>query len=581
MRVFRSCALFVFQGGNGKGQVYVDFLTLACLRDHLDTLLGGRVQQVVLPDDRSVGLELYARERLYLLASAHPQYLRMLLVPEKPRRGVETATLLLLLLRKWVRNARLVDVSQPAWERILMLHFDGPAGLCRLVVELAGRYSNVVLVGPDGRVLEAVKHVGPEINRYRVTLPAQPYQLPPLPPGRRPPLGMRVDEWAGRLGSAAPDEPLHRWLVGQFLGVSPLAAREIAARATRDPEARVRAAAPEAVARAVAELFAPLEEGWWAPHVALDDAGTVIAFAPYRPQQFEQVEPVADISQAMWRYFAERQLADSYAAARQAVTTLLDKARARLKRRLAHLQSQQVDESELNDFRMAGELLLTFQGQVPGGAREVTLTDYEGAPRTITLDPHLTAVENAQAYFRRYGKARRAAKQVPALIADLDADRAYVEQLAADLALAESRPEIDAVRDALVEAGWARRGRSRAGKVDEPRRFDVDGFPVYVGRNARQNEQLTFQRAGPDDLWLHVRGLPGAHVIIKCDRRAVPEGVVRHAAELAAYYSPAREEGGRVPVDVTQRRFVRRLRGGHPGLVTYRQERTVWVERGN
>jgi predicted ribosome quality control (RQC) complex YloA/Tae2 family protein len=561
--------------------VYVDFLTLACFRDYLDALLGARVQRVVLPDDRSVGLELYAGERLYLLASAQPQQPRILLLPERPRRGVETETPLLLLLRKWVRGARLVDVTQPPWERILALHFDGRAGTCQLVVELVGRYSNIVLVGPDGCVLEAVKHVGPDVNRYRVTLPAQPYQLPPLPPNRRPPTGIAVGEWAGRLTSAASDEPLHRWLVGHLLGISPLAAREIATRATDDPGALARAAAPEAVAQAVAELLAPLEDGWWAPHVALDDEGVVAAFTPYRPYQFERVEPVADISQAMWRYFEARRMTDPYATARQAVSALLDRAKARLERKAEKLQNQRMGEHEISDLRTTGELLLTYQEQVPGGAVEVTLTDYDGASRTISLDPRLTPVENAQAHFRRYHKARRAAAQIPTLIESLDADRAYLEQLAADLALAESRPEIDAVHEALAAAGWAKKSRQKSsGRVSGPRRFELDGFPVYVGRNARQNEQVSFKRAGPEDLWLHVRDLPGAHVVVKCGRRKVPEEVIQRAAQLAAYYSPAREDGGRTPVDVTERRFVRRLRGGHPGLVTYRKERTVWVQSG-
>jgi predicted ribosome quality control (RQC) complex YloA/Tae2 family protein len=562
--------------------MYVDFVTLACLRDHLDSLLGARVQQVVLPDKRAVGLELYAGQRLYLLASADPQRPRLLLVPEKFRRGVELETPLLLLLRRWVRRARLVDVTQPPWERILMLHFEGQAGPCQLVVELIGRQSNVVLVGPDGRVLEATRHVGPDVSRQRVMLPAHPYQLPPVPPDRRPPVGASVNEWTVWLThNAAPDELLHRWLVRHLLGISPLAAREIAVRATGNSQAQVREAAPAAVAQATAELFAPLEDGRWAPHVAHDDEGAVVAFTAYTPYQFDRVEAVPDVSQAMGRYFEAQQVAtDAYAAARQAVAALIDKAEARLARQLEKLKKQEVDEGELQAFRVSGELLLTYQDRVPAGATEVTLDDYQGAPRTIALDPKLSAVENAQAYFRRYSKARRAGDHIPPLIEANAADRAYVAQLAADLALAESRPEIDAVREALVSAGWAKQGRHKsAGWAGNPRHFKVGGFQIYVGRNARQNEQVTFKHAQRDDLWLHVRGMPGAHVVIKCGRRLVPEEVLQRAAGLAAYYSPARADGPPILVDVTERRFVRRLRGGnYPGLVTYHNERTLWAE---
>jgi predicted ribosome quality control (RQC) complex YloA/Tae2 family protein len=281
----------------------------------------------------------------------------------------------------------------------------------------------------------------------------------------------------------------------------------------------------------------------------------------------------------MWQYFEQRLSVDAYASTRWRVQERLDETRAQLERTLRQLQDNVVDEREIESLREAGELLLTYQGRVKGETREVTVPDYTGAPRAIKLDPKLTPVENAQAYFRRYRKAMRANEELPARIAAVKADLAYVAQLAADLALAESRPEIDAVYDALLKVGWAPKATkdSSGGQVAGPRRFEIDGFPVYAGRNARQNEEVTFKRAGPDDLWLHARGVPGAHVIVKCGRQDVPEEVIRQAASLAAYYSPTRDEA-QAAVDVTQRRHVKRVRRSRPGLVTYRNERTIQVE---
>lgn len=559
--------------------MHVDFFTLACLRDELDALLGARVQQVVLPADLSVGLELYAGRRQYLLASADAQHARLLFVPERLRRGVETETPLLLLMRKWVRGSHLVDVTQPPWERLLRLHFDGEEGPCELVVEVMGRYSNVVLVGPNGLVLDAVKRVGPDINRYRVTLPNKPYQLPPVPQNRQPPDRVSLQEWERLLASIEPDSPLHRLLVRRLLGISPTAARDVAARITGDKNAPVGAVTPEAVDEAVSDLLALLDTGEWAPHVGLDERGDVFAFTPYRPYQFERAEPVADVSTAMWRYF-EVQLAttDPYAAARRQVQSLLDDARERIERTLDQLQERRVDQEEVDALREAGELLLAYQWQIEPDDTEVTVPDYEGNERTISLDPTLSPVENAQAYFKKYEKAQRAAEEVPRRIARLKHDLAYIEQLESDLALAEDRNEIDAVRNALAGAGWVPKTDKRTTQTSGPRRFEVDGFPIYVGRNARQNEEVTFDRAVADDIWLHVRGMPGAHVIVKRAGREVPEHVLRRAAELAAHYSPARTGGGEVLVDYTEQRFVNRIRGGHPGLVTYRNEETLWVD---
>ncbi len=357
-----------------------------------------------------------------------------------------------------------------------------------------------------------------------------------------------------------------------------LAGREISTRATGDPEALVRAATPAALVTAIAQLFGPLENGWWAPHVALGEDGSVVAFTPYEPKQFSHVEPASDISQAMWRYFEAQGMADPYAAVRKATADLIADAETRAKRRLRNLRESIPNEEETTRLRVAGELLLTYQSEIARGTKKVTLPDYTGDPFVIDLDPDSTAVENAQAYFRRYQKAQRAGERIPALIDELEAERVYVEQLAVDLELAESRPEIDAVRDMLTSTGLAPTSRKKsAAQPSEPRRFEEDGFSIYVGRNARQNEQVTFRRAGPQDLWLHVRGLPGAHVVIKKDRQEIPDRVIQRAAQLAAYYSRARDSESQVAVDMTERRFVRRVGGKYPGMVTYRNEETVWV----
>jgi predicted ribosome quality control (RQC) complex YloA/Tae2 family protein len=555
--------------------MHVDFLTLACLRDSLDGLLGARVQHIVLTDDLSVGLELYDHQRRYLTLSAHAQHARVLLVDERLRRGRAAESPLLLLLRKWVRGARLLDIVQPAWERVLVFCFEGAEGHCRLVAEIMDRYSNLVLIGPDGRVLDAAKRIGPELNRQRVTLPGHPYQVPPPPVNRRPPLEV---DWVQLLADAPPDQPLHYLLTARLMGVSPTLARETATRATGDPAALVSVAQPGTVAHALRELLAPLDSGMWEPHVGLDDQGHVVAFAPYRLRQYRHSEPAVDISAAMVQFFTERTSADTYAAARREVQAAVDAAVRRIGQASAQVDTQLPDDRDIEQLRENGELLLAYQFQISAGSDRATVPDHRGEMCEIRLDAELSPLENAQALFRRYAKARRAANELPARIAELSAHAAYLEQLSADLAQAKSRPEIDAVRDALAAAGWLAAPRQRGAPVGGPIRTVVAGFTVYVGRNAAQNEEITFKHAAPDDLWLHARGQPGPHIIIKAGGREVPEQVIEHAAGLAARCAGAQPTGaGRLAVDVTQRRFVRRMPGGHPGMVTYRNERTLWV----
>jgi predicted ribosome quality control (RQC) complex YloA/Tae2 family protein len=196
----------------------------------------------------------------------------------------------------------------------------------------------------------------------------------------------------------------------------------------------------------------------------------------------------------------------------------------------------------------------------------------------IKLDPELSALENAQRYFERYNKAKRALDDVPRLIEENEASLAFVQQLGVDLDLASSYPDIDEVQQSMQMAGLWRGEAKRVpgGQKSAPLKLLVEDWLVWIGRNSRQNEQVTFDKGSPNDLWLHVRDVPGAHVIIKSEGRPVPEHVVERAAEYAAFYSPLRGEA-KAPVDVTLRAHVRKVKGAAAGMVTYRNERTIMV----
>ncbi|PJF24842.1 MAG: hypothetical protein CUN53_15795 [Phototrophicales bacterium] len=235
------------------------------------------------------------------------------------------------------------------------------------------------------------------------------------------------------------------------------------------------------------------------------------------------------------------------------------------------------DDSQRERLRQSGELILAYQYAIQPGQTELRAQyDPDQPELTIALDSNMTPLENAQRYFERYNKAKRALEDVPGLIAQTEQDLAFLEQLDTDLTLAGSYPEIDEVQAALQAKGlWRGKPLAKASssKTVPLRVVTAEGFVIWVGRNSRQNEIVTFDKASPDDWWLHARGVPGAHVIIKADGRKVPESVFEQAAGLAAYYSAKRQEA-KVEVDVTLRKHVRKLRGASPGMVTYRNEET-------
>lgn len=560
--------------------MYFDTLTVSAVADGLrERIVGGRVQHIVLPDELSIALEIYAhRRRHYLLASADAQFARVHLTDEKPRRGMETETPLLLLLRKYVRGSHLMGIIQPPWERILHFEFEHPEGQTTLTVETMGRHSNIMLLDAHETVLDAVKRVTPDMSRVRPILPQMDYEPPP-PQNKLTPDQLTELRVRDILDAADPDDQLWRVLLRGIMGLSPLSAREVAFRVAGQPRGPVSAVERiTPVLDALDALVGPINTGQWHPTLVQDN-DEIVAFAPYPLTQYEEYGPANSINTVVDAYYAQEIGRDAYAEARSNVQTLIDNARDKLEHQLQSLQRATVSEGEVERLRQSGELILGYQWQIEPGQTVLEVPyDIDGEPLEIKVDPGKTPVENAQAYFERYEKAKRAAQRVPKRIAKTKLEHAYLDQLETDLTLAESRPDIDAVHEALVDAGFVpeKRRRKPSGR-SEPIHAEIEGFTVWIGRNARQNDLVTFKRGAANDLWLHARGIPGAHVIIKRAGRDISERVVKRAAQLAAYHSSARDDA-HVSVDVTQVRNVRRIKGGSRGQVLYTDERTLHIE---
>lgn len=567
--------------------MYCDALTVAAVANELRReLLGGRIQQVLLVDRYALGLEVYARRRQYLLISARPdEGGRIHLATQKLRRGVEVPTPLLLRLRKDVEGGRLVDIQQPPWERVLRLSVEGPEGMRVLVVEIMGQRSNIVLLEEDSTILECARRVPATHNRYRVVLPGRPY-VPPPPQSKANGLSLTAARLQDLLAVQDPDLLLWQRLVATVFAVSPLLAREVAFRASGD--ARCAVANPQSVLQHLQGLLGLVTSQQWQPTLALEEEGKAIAYAPYVLTQYPQREARASISEAMATFYEQHVGEDAYAVAKARVQGLIDRQRERQSHKREALLAERPTPEALEELRRNGEWLLAYAHEVKPRQSELAVSwSEEEAPIRIPLDPGLSAIENAREYFKRYDKAKGAAAEVPELLARVDGELAYLDQLSTDLALAEGRPGIAAVESALTEAfgtlpgaqaGRAPPARKVGRSVAEPLHvLSPEGFSILVGRNSWQNEQVTFRHSAAHDVWLHARDVHGAHVLIRSEGREVPESVLRLAAELAAYYSAARQDN-RVQVDYTLRKNVRRLKSGKQGQVVYMGQKTLGVQ---
>ena len=662
--------------------MHIDAITLAAVVDEWRTLLtAARIDTIIAPTEYAIALQCYAPalhgqggNNRWLYLSAHPQLARAHLSASKPSKIASEPSPFVMLLRKYLEGTRIEAIEQPRWERIVEMvtgYRSSPESSerihYRLMIELMGRMSNIILCDEQGLILGSLKHVGADVNRYRVIAANVRYVAPPpqqhtlagqlLP--RLEPASVTATQLrmitaeeaviptsppAKKSRSHVPEQvKLWQLLTRHLLGFSPLLASEAVYRTTGDTETAVYdidagEGAWGELARNVRELAALYDRQNWHPQL-VERTGTgaeapggnassssslasqssrtptPIAFAPYVLKQYAGMPGVLirqspSMNILIDEYYAGVEWRDAMESVRAPLRKVLQTQRARCLRKAELLQRELAITEEAARYRLQAELLLAYQHEVQRGAASVTLQNFfeeqgEGhaAEITITLDPRFDAVGNANRLFNKYHKLRRALALLPTQIEQNAVELATVEQLLADLILAENPAEVALVKAEVQTAGYMRgasaprerpgkqgqqgkkshKGKQSKGKPVPPgggvplHVQSRDGFTLLIGKNSRQNEVVTFQQATANDIWLHARGVPGAHVIIKAGGLDVPRSTIEQAAQLAAYYSQARGSTT-VPVDYTLQRYVRHMKGGGPGMVIYERERTIYAE---
>jgi predicted ribosome quality control (RQC) complex YloA/Tae2 family protein len=563
--------------------MYFDAFTISSLVDEFtEKLVGGKVQDSIDVDPTGFGFEIYANhQRHYLYASANQQIPRVHLVGDKLRRGLYTPKQLGLLFRRYVEGAILMKVSQPEWERVLFFDFEHSLeGETRIVIEPMERRANILLL-KNGVILDCINRVGKEDNRYRQSLPNYDYQMPPPLEGRFNPFEITLQDIEAIFDSSEnPDkDKLARLFPRKMLGFSPLMAREIVFRAMGDADVSVADSDPDSLYFSMMEFFEPLKKREWQAGVAGDDM--IEAFSVYPLRHLPNWQAMESTSAAITEYYGAAVGEEAYDQAKKPVREALEEAKIRFSKKVESMESGIKDQSELEHLQHSGELLLAYQYRLEKGQTELRAQYNADEPElVIKIDPDLTPLENAQRYFDKYNRAKRAQQNVPELMEEAKNELDFILQLENDLEMASNWPEIDDVIQELQKRGFDVRGkkikRMGGGSRTGPLKLTKEGYIIWVGRNSRQNDEVTFRKANSDDFWLHARDVPGSHVVIRNDGRHIPDELIEAAASIAAYYSPRRKDS-KVDVILTRCKYVKPIKNAGPGMVTFRNERTVTV----
>jgi predicted ribosome quality control (RQC) complex YloA/Tae2 family protein len=570
-----------------------DGLVLAAVRRELEReLVGSRIQRVHQPDKMTLLLQLRTPGQSHqLLLSAHPQHARVHLTTRRFN-NPSVPPLFCSVCRKHLEGGRVEAIVQPELERVLRLVVGvrdelGEIGQKTVVTEIMGRHSNIILVDEGtGNILDAIKRYGHAVSRYREVAPGLPYLAPPRE--KADPVGIPVERFAALLLERPLELPVWKALQQTFEGLSPLTAREVVYRAGVNLDLALEFCGERELVlvwKALGNLLADVAAGRFVPTL-VPGPDVYADFAAVPVTHRESVSVPEGINALVDRVFAFRAQSEHIATTRNSLLSAIAHRRKRLEKRLDACRQAAADTKKAEKFKTIGEILTANLYRLPkeGTDRVVLENFYTGEPVEIQMDPRLSPSHNAQVYFKRYHKLQKGAERAQAELAELEAEAAYLEALETAVRLAETAADLHEIRDELVAAGYLRdkpatgpAGKTKARIKPQPLELKAaDGSTVYIGRNNRQND-LVFRLAQPDDVWLHTRDLPGAHVVIRTGGRPVKPEVLEQAAAWAAWFSKARH-GKKVPVDYTLRKYVQKPKGARPGFVTYTNEKTVLVD---
>lgn len=566
-----------------------DGITIANIVSELNrTIVGGKINKIAQPEADELMITVKnnrTQYRLFLSASAS---LPLIYLTGENKQGPLTAPNFCMLLRKHIGSARILSVTQPGLERILIFeleHLNELGDICRkkLIVEIMGKHSNIIFCQEDDTIIDSIKHISANMSSVREVLPGRTWFIPHTQ-DKMDPLSMSREAFTETVFGK--NLPVFKAIYTSLTGFSPLIAEELCVRSGIDPK------------RQAQELEETEKETLWqmtddlVDRIRRQDFSPVIVYQEEEPLEFAAFPLTKYQDQKSVSYESISQVLESYYSMKNKITLIRQKsadlrrivttAIERTSKKYELQQKQQKDTEKKEKYRIYGELLNTYGYHLEEGARSLeALNYYTNEMITIPLDEHLSAAENAKKYFDRYTKLKRTEEALNELLEETRSDLEHLESIRTSLDIALDEDDLVEVREELMEYGYLRRKGSSGKKkkiVSRPFHYrSSDGFDIYVGKNNFQNDELSFKIASGNDWWFHAKGQPGSHVIVKSNGEELPDCTFEEAARLAAFYSKGRQ-APKVEIDYTQKKNLKKPNGAKPGFVIYHTNYSMIAE---
>ncbi len=571
----------------------IDGAFLHCLKTELRTRLSEtRVDKIHQPSKEELVFSLRDKNgtyKLYMSARVNSPRVHLTNVSlENPL----SPPMFCMLLRKRLTGARLVAIRQPGLERVLFFDFDtynelGDPVRLTLAAEVMGRYSNIIFMDENGRIIDALKRVDFTMSPTRPLLPGMAYALPPVDRIRLELTSCSAEEMVEAIVTF--HGTVEKALLALSQGMSPLICREVVHRAFGDaPVCANELTAEQKNALATALLAVADRVRGNKPPVPFlvykkDGAPLDFSFMPITQYGLDVTgREMPDFSGLLDEFYKQKDAAERMHQRSHDVLKLLSNAVDRLTRKLQHQRQELEISGKREEKRLYADLINANMHLIKKGAAHAELVNYydPDCPTVrVPLDPSLSPVRNAQKYYKEYRKAKTAEEMLTKQISMGEEELRYLDSVFDSLSRATTNREVEEVREELAQTGYLHLpiSRKKQATPTKPLCFvSQDGFTILVGRNNAQNDKLTTRTAKGSDWWFHTKNIPGSHVVILTDGVTPPETTLMQAAVLAATHSKA-ADSAQVPVDYTQIKHVKKPAGAKPGMVIYETNRTVYV----
>ncbi len=551
----------------------------------LSNLINCRLEKIHQPTKDEIIL-MFKKERKTkkLLCCANPSYPRVH-ITEQAMENPKVPPTFCMILRKYLLDGMLLEVNQINFDRIIELKIEskdelGYSAQFYLVTEIMGKHSNIILLNNERKIVDSIKHIGSNMNRYREVLPGCDYVIPPLKEKVNP-LEITTDKLTNYLNDPN-DGSIANLLTDKFLGISKPLSKEICGEFYGEKVKELASEEKDTIISSFFHFMAKIKSMDFR-YIIFYDSTSMFDYYIFPLEQYSNavMEYYDSPGKLLDAYYSQKNLKDTLKQKFNDIFKLISNLIERNSKKIQIHILKLEDCKSFEQWKIYGDLIMANQYILKNYPEEVELENFYDPNYSkikIILDKDLTPVENAQKYYKKYAKEKSTIEVVTRQLKESQEEHSYLESILFNLENATDIGTIEEIKSELWELGYIKK-KIKASKQQKTMPYHYkssDGFEIYVGKNNNQNDYLTTKFAVSSDMWMHTKNIPGSHVIIKSKNGGVSDTALVEGAKLAAFYSKAKNSAN-VPVDYTEKKNVKKPSGAKPGMVIYYTNKTIYV----